>query len=255
MAKELPVGEKLKRLYELQLIDSEIDQIQVLKGELPMEVSDLEDEIAGLQTRIERLKQNIDDLAGEVSRHNANIQEADALILRYKSQMDNVKNNREYDALSKEIEMQELEKQLSSKKIREFQAQQETKQETLNAAEERLGTKSSELETKKVELKEIIAKTEKEEEKLNKKSDKAKKDIEDRLLKAYEKIRSNYRNGLAVVTVERDACGGCFNSIPPQVQLEIGLHKKVLVCEHCGRILVDENVLHFGEEKAEEAAS
>ncbi len=243
MATEQTVSEKLKQLYQLQLIDSEIDQIEVLKGELPMEVRDLEDEIAGLETRINRLQGSVNDFQDNIKQHKANIKEAQALIERYEKQMDNVKNNREYDALSKELELQRLEIQLSEKKIKEIGNHIANKEETLNAANERFVQKQADLDVKKVELEKIITKTEKEEDKLVRKSTKARKAIEDRLLKAYDKIRTAYRNGLAVVTVERDSCGGCFNKIPPQVQLEIGMHKKVIACEHCGRVLVDENIL------------
>lgn len=245
---ELTVAEKLKQLYELQLIDSEIDEIAVLKGELPIEVSDLEDEIAGLETRIKKLESVIQDMNTEAGRHEANIKEAEALILRYQTQMDNVKNNREYDALTKELELQKLEIQLSEKKIRQVNLEIQNKEGTLEATKERLEGKLKDLETKKVELAKIIEKTEKEEEKLLKKSEKAKKKIEDRLMKAYNKVRKSYRNGLAVVTVSRDSCGGCFNKIPPQLQLEIGQRKKIIACEHCGRILVDDYILQEGEE-------
>lgn len=240
---ESTVAEKLKQLYELQLIDSEIDEIAILKGELPMEVRDLEDEIVGLETRVQRLQNNVTDIEGEISRHHANIKEAEALIERYEKQMDNVKNNREYDALQKELELQRLEIQLSEKKIRETTVIKTNKQETLNAANERLEAKKADLEVKKVELEKIIEKTDADEQKLMKKSDKARKKVEDRLLKAYDRVRTSYRNGLAVVTVSRNSCGGCFNKIPPQVQLEIGMRKKVIACEHCGRVLVDDNIL------------
>lgn len=240
---ELTVEEKLKKLYELQLIDSELDEIAIMKGELPMEVSDLEDEIAGLTTRVTRLENNIGDMDKEVNRHNENIKNSTALIERYEKQMDNVKNNREYDALSKELELQRLEIQLSEKKIREARVLIENKKETLDAAKERLDSKNKDLETKKVELEKIIEKTEKEEEKLKRKSEKAKKSVEPRLVKSYDKVRTAYRNGLAVVTVQRDSCGGCFNQIPPQVQLEINMRKKIIACEHCGRILVDDHIL------------
>ncbi len=239
---ELTVEEKLKQLYELQTVDSEIDEIAILKGELPMEVDDLEDEIGGLQTRVNKLTAVINDINDGVSRHKNNILEANELINRYQKQMDNVKNNREYEALSKELELQRLEIQLSEKKIKEAQAQLGGKMETRNIAQERLTQKEEDLKTKKVELQEIIEKTVKEEEKLRKKSDKAQKAIDDRLLKAYSKIRKAYRNGLAVVTIERNACGGCFNKIPPQVQLEISLKKKIIACEHCGRVLVDDMI-------------
>lgn len=254
MNKELTISEKLKHLFELQLIDSEIDEIKTLKGELPIEVSDLEDEIAGLETRIRRLREQVQDLEGEISKHHANIKEAEGLMVRYQKQMDNVKNNREFDALSKELELQKLEIQLSEKKIREAQVNLENKQETLKTNEDRLGLKQKDLDTKKVELAEIIEKTEKEENALLDKSNQAKADLDERLIKAYTKIRENYRNGLAVVKVERDACGGCYNKIPPQIQLEIGMRKKIVACEHCGRILVDDHILDIGqEEPAEES--
>jgi len=253
MSKELTVAEKLKQLYQLQLIDSEIGEIEVLKGELPMEVSDLEDELMGLETRIGRLDNSIEDLEKDISSHKANMKEAEALIARYEKQMDNVKNNREYDALTKEIEMQKLEIQLSEKKIKEATGYLDSKKETKVSAGERLTGKKEALEEKKVELEKIISKTEKEEEKLKKKAVKQRKNIEDRLLKAYDKVRTTYRNGLGVVTVQRNSCGGCFNKIPPQLQLEIGMRKKIIACEHCGRILVDDNILVVGtaEEKQE----
>ncbi|TXB62026.1 zinc ribbon domain-containing protein [Phaeodactylibacter luteus] len=250
MAGEPTVAEKLKSLYELQTVDSKIDEIEILKGELPIEVSDLEDEIAGLDTRVNRLKGQIEDYNKEISNHQANIKEAEALIERYNSQLDNVKNNREYDALMKELEMQNLEIQLSEKKIRGAEKERERKEETLKATEDRLAGKQKDLETKKVELEEIIKKTEKEEQALRKASEKARKGIEARLLKAYDRTRTNYRNGLAVVTVERSACGGCFNMIPPQLQLEIAMSKKIIACEHCSRILVDDSIAAEVEDRA-----
>jgi len=203
---ELSVADKLKQLYELQLIDSEIDEISILKGELPMEVSDLEDEIAGLETRKGRLQNNIDSMEADLAKHKSNIKEAENLITKYEKQMvakyekqmDNVKNNREYDALSKELEMQRLEIQLSEKRGREGGAQHSTKKETLKNTEIRLKAKQAALKDKKVELEKIIAKTEKEEEKLKKQSTKAQKGIEDRLMKSYNKLRSAYRNGVAI---------------------------------------------------------
>lgn len=237
---ELTVAEKLKNMFELQLIDSQIDEIQILKGELPIEVSDLEDDIAGLETRISRLENTVKDLVDEVNKHQANINEANALIERYEKQMDNVKNNREYDALTKEIEMQRLEIQLSNKKIKATKEEMFKKEETLKATQDRLTSKQADLKTKKVELEQIIEKTDKDEKKLRALSDKAREKVEERLMRSYDKIRNSYRNGLAVVTVERDACGGCFNQIPPQMQLEIAQRKKIIACEHCGRILVDD---------------
>ena len=241
-ATEKTVEEKMRELYRLQQIDSQIDQIEILKGELPMEVADLEDEIAGLDKRIERLEAQTKDLKTEISRHDANIRESEMLIGRYEEQMNNVKNNREYEALMKETEMQRLEIQLSQKKAGGSDRELEQKQETLNMTRERQQSKQELLNVKQEELKSIIAKTEKEEKKLRRQSDKQRKDIEARLLRGYDKIRGSYRNGLSVVTVERNACGGCFNAIPPQQQLEISQRKRVIICEHCNRILVDHNI-------------
>ncbi|PHN03046.1 hypothetical protein CRP01_28595 [Flavilitoribacter nigricans DSM 23189 = NBRC 102662] len=255
MMAELTVAEKLKNMFELQLVDSQIDEIQILKGELPIEVSDLEDDIAGLETRISRLENTVKDLEDEVSKHQANITEANALIDRYEKQMDNVKNNREYDALSKEIEMQRLEIQLSNKKIKGTKEEVFKKEETLKATQDRLASKQADLKTKKVELEQIIEKTDKDEKKLRALSDKAREKVEDRLMRAYDKIRTSYRNGLAVVTVERDACGGCFNQIPPQMQLEIAQRKKIIACEHCGRILVDDSLVDEVRDKVDGVSS
>ncbi|MTB49545.1 zinc ribbon domain-containing protein [Lewinella sp. W8] len=239
---EKTVEEKMRELYSLQEIDSQIDEIEILKGELPMEVSDLEDEIAGLDTRINRLSATVKELQQEISRHEANIAESEQLILRYEDQMNNVKNNREYEALMKETEMQRLEIQLSDKKAGGAARELEAKQGTLSATQERRDDKVKLLEVKQEELKSIIAKTEKTEKKLRRQSEKQRKTIEDRLLRGYDKIRKSYRNGLAVVTVERNACGGCFNAIPPQQQLEISQRKRIMICEHCNRILVDHNI-------------
>ena len=241
--KELTTEEKLRQLYELQLIDSELDELQNMKGELPMEVNDLEDDIAGLETRTQKADQAMAELDVEIKKQKENMKMSEALIERYKKQLDNVKNNREFDALNKEIELQQLDIQLAEKRTREAQRNTEAKKETSDVARKRLDQKLKELETKKVELQKILEKTEKEEEKLRKKSDKARKTIEDRLLKSYDRIRTSYRNGLAVVSVHRSSCGGCFNHIPPQLHLEIGLHKKIVACEHCGRILVEESIM------------
>lgn len=251
---DLTVEEKLKHLFELQLIDSQIDELQILKGELPMEVRDLEDDIVGLETRKRRLEENVEDLEGEISRYESNISEAKALIERYTKQMDEVKNNREYEALSKELEMQKLDIQLFEKKIREANGALDAKKQTLANTDERYQAKKGDLDTKKEELQAIQEKTAKDEEKLRKKSERSRKKIESRLLKAYDKIRTSYRNGLAVVTPERDSCGGCFNKVPPQMQLEIALRKKIIVCEHCGRVLVDDTIqTPLAEKEAAEA--
>ncbi len=240
--KELTVEEKLKALYELQKIDSKIDEIQVLKGELPMEVQDLEDELIGLQTRIDKIKSSIDEYNAEIAKYRNIQKEAEILILKYEKQQDNVKNNREYEALMKEIELQRLEIQLASKKTRGSEALIAEKETVYQEAKERLEVKSKALEDKKVELEKIIKDTDKEEKDLIKRTEKARKKIEDRLLKPYDKTRKNYRNGLAVVMVERLSCGGCFNKVPPQLQIEVGQRKKIIVCEHCGRILVDPEI-------------
>lgn len=241
--KELSTAEKLRQLYELQLIDSELDELHSVKGELPMEVNDLEDELAGLETRISKAEAAQGEFDAEVKKQKMNIKDAEALTERYKKQLDNVKNNREFDALNKEIELQGLDVQLAEKRIKEAQRNIEAKKETLDSSKKRLEQKKKELDTKRIELQKILEKTEKEEEKLRKKSEKARKGIDERLLKSYDKIRTNYRNGLAVVTVMRSSCGGCFNHIPPQLQLEVTLHKKVIACEHCGRILVDDTIM------------
>lgn len=242
--KELTVKEKLEQLYKLQKVDSKLDEIKIMKGELPMEVSDLEDDIAGLNTREAKLKEIIADLDHEINQHNYNIKDSEAQILRYKQQLDNVKNNREYDALNKEVDYQNLEIQLSEKKIRKSTEEKGTKEESLKLISDKIAIRAKDLEAKKAELASIIEKTEKEEEKLIKESDKKRKDIEARLLKAYDKIRGSYRNGLAVVPIARQSCGGCYNQIPPQVQIEIGVMKNIIACEHCGRILVDEQFIN-----------
>lgn len=242
-AKEQSIADKLRALYTLQLVDSKMDEISVLRGELPMEVSDLEDEITGLKTRLKKLENSIADIDNEILHHNTNIKEAEALIVKYEKQLDNVKNNREFDALTKEVELQKLEIQLSQKKIREANAQRDIKKQSFDGIDAKLNQRNKDLDSKKVELQKIIEKTEKEETKLVKESDKARKEIDDRLLKSYDKIRKAYRNGMAVVTLSRGACGGCFNRIPPQMQIEIGVMKKIIACEHCGRVLVDESIV------------
>lgn len=241
---EKTVEETLRNLYQLQLIDSQIDEIQILKGELPDEVQDLEDEIVGLELRVSKTGGSVTEMQDELNKHLANIKEAEASILRYQTQLDNVKNNREFEALTKELEFQKLEIQLSEKKIRQTREDIEKKEATFQATKDRLAKKQKDLSIKKVELEQITEKTEKDEEKLRKKSETARKKIEERLIRAYDKIRNSYRNGLAVVTVERDSCGGCFNQIPPQLQLEISMHKNIIACEHCGRILTDESIIN-----------
>ena len=229
-------------LYDLQCIDSEIDQNHILKGELPMVVSDLEDEIGGLRTRMSKLDNSKQELEKEQSNHKSNVKMAEDAIKKYEKQLEGVKNNREYEALGKEINLQRLEIQLSEKKLKEIVDQVKAKKLTLETIEEKVLAKEAELSEKKEELSKILEKTEKEEQTLLNKSDKHRKKIETRLLHAYDTIRRRYRNGLAVVMIKRNACGGCFNQVPPQLQLEIGLRKKIVACEHCGRVLVDDNI-------------
>ncbi len=239
---EISIEDKLRQLYELQQIDSKIDAIEILKGELPIEVSDLEDEITGLETRLKNLNESIKEVETEAAKYTTRMAEGEALIVKYTKQLDDVKNNREFDALSKELEMQKLEIQLADKKAREVNEKISLKSTVIKDAKDKLKTKKANLDVKKDELKSIVAKTEKEEKALRKSAAGAEAKVEERLMKAYKRIRTNYRNGIALVAVERDACGGCFNQIPPQVQLEVTQHKKIIACEHCGRILVDNEI-------------
>lgn len=237
-----PMEDKVRDLFELQSVDTEVDKIKILRGELPLEVQDLEDELAGLQTRIQNFDEEIKELENAISKKKNDITDAQTLIKKYETQQNNVRNNREFDSLSKEIEFQTLEIQLCDKRIKEFTIRLDDKnsmiQESRTIYEERV----KDLEAKKNELDEIIAETQKEEENLIHRSSEISSRIEDRLVMAYKRIRKNARNGLAVVTVERDACGGCFNRIPPQRQLDIRSRKKIIVCEYCGRILVDNEI-------------
>ena len=239
---EMTVAEKLKALYDLQMVDTAIDKIKILRGELPLEVQDLEDEIEGLQTRVTKYDDDIEALEKSISAKKQEINNAQDLIKKYEEQQNNVRNNREYDSLSKEIEFQTLEIELCEKRIREFTAQIDEKKEVIEESRTVLNERKLDLENKKKELEDIIAETKKEEEQLEKKSDDLQEIIESRLVTAYRKIRGNARNGLAVVPVERDSCGGCFNKIPPQRQLDIASMKKIIVCEYCGRILVDPKI-------------
>jgi hypothetical protein len=243
---DISVEDRLRALYSLQLVDSEIDKIKTLRGELPLEVQDLEDEIAGLETRLGNIKEEVSNLEKSVSTKHNEISASELLIKKYDEQQKNVRNNREYDSLSKEIEYQNLEIELYNKKIREFTYQIEEKKLVIADSEALLADRRTDLENKKSELDEIISDTQKEEEGLYKKSEKVEAIIEERLLTAYKRIRSNARNGLAVVPVQRDACGGCFNQIPPQRQLDIKSRKKIIVCEYCGRILVDDEIINEG---------
>lgn len=237
--KDLTVEEKLKALFELQLVDSKIDDIKRLRGELPLEVQDLEDEIEGLQTRVQNYEEDLEKLNDSITHKKNEIKEAQALIKKYSEQQDNVRNNREFDSLAKEIEYQTLEIELCEKRIKEYTAKIEEKDEVIKESKEILEDRVNDLEAKKAELNSIVSETQKEEEELENKSKSIQEIIEARLLNAYKKIRENARNGLAVVTVQRDACGGCFNKIPPQRQLDVRSRKKIIVCEYCGRILVD----------------
>jgi hypothetical protein len=242
---ELSVEEKLQHLYELQRIDTEIDKIKTLRGELPLEVQDLEDEIAGLETRLENLKNEIKETDKMIAEKKQEISKSEDSIKKYTEQLDNVRNNREYDALTKEVEFQKLEIELQNKRIREAQRAKEDKEISLDIAERQYEEKGKDLEAKKAELEDIIAETHKDEEALMQKSQELGANIDERLLTAYRKIRGNARNGLAVVTVDRDACGGCFNKIPPQRQLDIRSRKKIIVCEYCGRILIDKYICDY----------
>ena len=236
---EMTVEEKLKNLYQLQTMLSEIDKIKTLRGELPLEVQDLEDEIEGLTTRIEKIQNDIVELKREIADRRGTIETANASIAKYKEQMDNVRNNREYDSLNKEIEFQQLDVELNQKKIREAEEAIQKKTEDLAQSQEAVTERRTDLDIKKSELDEIISETKAEEEKLRERSKNLELQIEPRLLAAFKRIRRNSRNGLGIVYVQRDACGGCFNKIPPQRQLDIRMRKKIIVCEYCGRIMID----------------
>lgn len=247
---EQTVEQKLKALYELQTIHTKIDKIKQVRGELPMEVSDLEDEVAGLETRIQKIKADLDDLEDAIVSRRNMIKDALANTKRYESQLNDVKNNREYDAISKEIEIQGLDVQVSEKKIKEFTFEISNKTQVYEKALFDLEERKKDLEVKKSELENIKSETQKEEQELTLVANEAETTIDARLLTAYKRLRGNAKNGLAVVTIQRDSCSGCFNQIPPQRQLDIRQHKKIIVCEHCGRILVDEAL--SGEHPIEE---
>lgn len=240
--KEFSVEEKLTSLLTLQKIESKLDELKILKGELPMEVADLEDEIQGLHARQTRIEEEINGVTDFIEQRKNAIKEAEALIKKYDKQSSNVKNNREFEAINKEIEMQQLEMKLAEKHIKDATEEIAEKAVSLEKAKKNIAGKESVLATKKGELEKIIAANEKEEKHFNKQAADARGHVDERLLASYDKIRKSYRNGLAVVPVERDACGGCFNAIPPQKQSEIRQHKKVMICENCGRILVDEEL-------------
>ena len=240
--KEITIEEKLFALYDLQKVVSKIDEIKILRGELPLEVQDLEDEIIGLSTRLEHFDAELKDIQANIASKKIEIEESRVKIDRYKEQQENVRNNREFDNLSKEIEFQTLEIELCDKRIREFTASKESKTLEQKITIDKLSERKLDLEQKKCELNEIIAETKQEEEKLREHAKEIELLIEPRLLTAFKRIRKNARNGLAVVYVQRDACGGCFNKIPAQRQLDIRLRKKIIVCEYCGRILVDQEL-------------
>lgn len=237
---EQSVEDKLKALFELQTLHTQIDKIRQTRGELPMEVADLEDEVAGLETRIQKIKAELDELEDSIVTRKNMIKEALAATKKYEAQLNEVKNNREYDAISKEIEIQGLEVQVSEKKIKEYSFEIQNKTEIYEKALANITERKNDLNLKKAELDTITAETQKEEASILEKAEAAEKNIEERLLTAYHRLRKNAKNGLAVVTIQRDSCSGCFNQIPPQRQLDIRQRKRIIVCEHCGRILVDE---------------
>ncbi len=248
---EVTVEEKLRALYDLQLIDSRIDEIRNVRGELPLEVEDLEDEVAGMNTRLEKLNADLGLIEDQIKEKKNNIEESKTLIKKYSTQQDNVRNNREYNSLSKEVEFQELEIQLAEKNIKEHRAQIDQKTQVIEETKGRFDERSEHLKHKQGELEEILKETEKEEQALIKESENFQNQIEPRLIKAYKRIRTNVKNGLAVVAVERGASGGSFFTIPPQVQMEIAGRKKIITDEHSGRILVDPDLANEEREKME----
>ena len=240
---EITVERKLIELYTLQQIDSKIDKIRIIRGELPLEVQDLEDEIAGMETRIAKFNEELEKYSNDIVEYKNKIKEATSLIKKYEEQQNNVRNNREYESLTKEIEYQSLDIQLCEKRINDYTKKSEMIKISLNETNARLEERKSDLELKRNELSSIVEETEKEEQDLMARSQESEQLIEERLLTAYKRIRKNARNGLAVVKIERDACGGCYNKIPPQHQLDIRMHKKIIVCEYCGRILIDQDIV------------
>ena len=253
--KELSVEEKLRALYDLQIIDTRIDEIRNVRGELPIEVEDLEDEVAGLTTRNEKLKADLETIEEQIKAKKSAIEEHQDAIKKYTKQQDSVRNNREFNSLTKEVEFQELEIQLAEKQIKELRASLEYKKESISNSKEKLEQKSNHLKHKKAELSDIMAETEKEEAFLIQKSAEFENQIEDRLLAAYKRIRSSVRNGLAVVSIDRGASAGSFFTIPPQTQVEIAGRKKIITDEHSGRILVDSVLAEEEREKMEKLFS
>lgn len=249
---DMSVEQKLKNLYQLQTMLSEIDRIKILRGELPLEVQDLEDEIEGLTHRVGKYSEEMEAFKADIAAKKAKINESQAAIERYKAQLNDVKNNREYDMLSKEIEFQGLEVELQNKKIGEVQREIENRKTAIEDARHQLEERRADLDLKKSELDDITAETKAEEEKLREKAKALEANIEPRLLLAFKRIRKNSRNGLGIVYVQRDACGGCFNKIPPQRQLDIRMRKKIIVCEYCGRIMIDPELAGVKIEKPKE---
>lgn len=245
--KNFSILEKLTSLIRLQKSDSKMDSIEVLKGELPMEVQDLEDELEGLSARRNRIEEEINGMKEFIDQNKANIKEAEDLKVKYEKQSKEVKNNREFEAISKQIERQDLDMQLAAKYIKDTTYDIEKKAVKLDETSELIKSKEAHLQTKKAELDKIIKETEKEEKAVEELQGKAREEVDERLINSYDRIRNNYHNGLAVVPVERDACGGCFNAVPPQVQSEIRQHKKIIVCENCGRILIDKELFDSEE--------
>lgn len=251
----LPVEEKLRNLYELQQVNTKLNNIKKLQGELPLEVSALEREINTLDSRIAKLEEEYNELRMSVLQYENQIKESEALIERYNKQQKDVSNNREYEALSREIELQNLDIQLANKRIRETQQKLSNKDMTLEASKHKRGEKESDMTLKREELEKITAKTEKDEQKFLRKEKRARKKIDDNLLAIYDSLSTTYKNGLAVVTVERDACGGCYNQVPAQTQLELGQRKRIITCEHCARVLVASNIeISLEELEAQEEA-
>lgn len=249
---EMSVEEKLRSLFQLQTMLSEIDKIRILRGELPLEVEDLEDEIVGLKTRIDNTNEEIENIRGRINELKTKIELANEKLSGYREQLDNVRNNREYDLLNKEIEFQTLEIELCNKRIREACAAEKSKEELIEKSRHTLEEKNQDLEVKKNELDEIVAETKAEEEKLREKAKNLELSIDPRLLMSFKRIRKNSRNGLGIVYVQRDACGGCFAKIPPQRQLDVRMRKKVIVCEYCGRILIDPELAGVKQQEQKE---
>jgi predicted nucleic acid-binding Zn-ribbon protein len=246
--KEITVEDKLKTLYSLQEKLSEIDKIKILRGELPLEVADLEDEIVGLNTRIGKHENDLKETEVAIGNQKQKIQDCEMKIAKYKEQLDNVRNNREFDHLSKEIEFETLEIELSEKKIKEFTSDTKSLAEQVEKSKIDLDERKKDLNQKKEELNEIVTETKQQEEQIREDVKNIEAEVEPRLLQAFRRIRKSSRNGLAIVAIERGACGGCFNKIPPQKQMDIKLGKKIIVCEYCGRIMIDPELVGIGEE-------